>query len=66
MKKFIKGLFNTNTGYFINTISYYYECKYYTGYILCKGFIIFGIPGYDRIEIFLNKNDAETSLNNLK
>ena len=46
----MKKIFNLNTGYFIKELIYDYESKYYIGYMICKGYIIFGIPGYDVIK----------------
>lgn len=46
---FFKKIFNLNTGYFIKKLPYEYENKYYIGYMICKGYIIFGISGYDVI-----------------
>jgi hypothetical protein len=59
----LKKLFNTNTGYFLNTLTYFYNGKVETGYILCKGYIMFGIPGYSRLNVFVDKNEAEAALN---
>ena len=59
----LKKLFNTNTGYFIKNQTYSYEGKVEIGYILCKGYIMFGIPGYDRLNVFVDKNEAEATLN---
>lgn len=66
MKKLIKKLFNLNTGYFLNTHPYYYKGEKEIGYSLCRGYIMFGIPGYKRINIFTNKLDAHSALNTFK
>lgn len=58
MKNIFKKLFNLNTGYFINEVSYFYEGRTYIGYVLCKGYVLFGIPGYDKIDCFVDKSDA--------
>lgn len=65
MKNLFKKLFNTNTGYFIKSVFYYYNGENHIGYIICKGYIMFGIPGYDRIEILIDKTEAETKLKKL-
>ena len=62
----LKKLFNSNTGYFLNTHVYDYQGKPQIGYVLCKGYIMFGIPGYDRLGVFIDKDEAETALNNLQ
>ena len=59
----IKKLFNSNTGYFINTLTYFYKGKVEIGYILCKGYIMFGITGYSRLNVFVDKSEAESALN---
>ena len=59
MKKIFKKLFNLNTGYFINQVPYDYEGKTYTGYIVCQRYVLFGIPGYDRVGFFVDKDDAD-------
>jgi len=60
MRKIIKKLFNTNTGYFLESIPYYYEGEQYIGYVVRRGYIMFGIPGHTKVSIFLNKSDAES------
>jgi hypothetical protein len=60
--KLIKKLFNSNTGYFLNSHTYYYKEKEEIGYILCRGYVMFGIPGYKRITMFTNKLDAQSAL----
>ena len=61
--KWFKTLFNTNTGYFIDKLVYYYEGEPYLGYILCQGYVLFVIPGYDRVGIYCDK---ESLLNSMK
>ena len=58
IKKLFNKIFNTNTGYFIRSHVYKYNGTRQIGYILCKGYIMFGIPGYDRIEIYLTREEA--------
>jgi hypothetical protein len=58
----LKKLFNSNTGYFLNTQTYYYKGNFEIGYILCKGYKIFGIHGYRRLNVFVDKNEAEAAL----
>lgn len=59
IKSLFKKVFNTNTGYFIQTHLYFYGGKPAVGYVLCKGYIMFGIPGYDRIGVFVDKAEAK-------
>ena len=58
VRKIFKKIFNTNTGYFIKEISFPYKGIRAVGYVLCKGYIMFGIPGYDRIGVYLDKQEA--------
>ena len=58
----IRKFFNLNTGYFINTHNYFYNGILEEGYIICKGYILFGLFGFDRIEIHTNKEEAEERL----
>lgn len=58
VRKIFKNIFNSNTGYFIKEISYSYKGIHAVGYVLCKGYIMFGIPGYDRIGVYLDKQEA--------
>jgi len=55
----LKKIFNTNTGYFIKRVPYQSEGRHYIGYVLCRGYIMFGIPGYDKIEVYTDKTEAE-------
>lgn len=55
-------LFNLNTGYFINNIRYYYNSKPYLGFQLCKGYRIFGIPGYDTLALCCDRESLENEL----
>lgn len=59
MKKIFKKIFNLNTGYFVNPVPYDWEGKTYTGYTVCQGYILFGIPGYSRVGFFVDKEDAD-------
>lgn len=61
----LKKLFNSNTGYFINTHHYRYNCKNEVGYIVCQGYRMFGIFGFDRLEVFTDKKEAENYLKSL-
>ena len=65
-KSTLRKLFNTNTGYFLKSVLYFYNGNAEIGFILCKGFILFGISGYDRINYFVDKKDAEKELNFFK
>ena len=62
MKKLFSKIFNLNTGTFIKELVYYYEGKAYVGYIVCRGYILFGLFGYDRLEYCLTKKEAENSI----
>jgi len=66
VREMFKKIFNTNTGYFIKPHVYRYSETQEIGYILCKGYIMFGIPGYDRIEIYLDWEEAIRILNQIQ
>jgi hypothetical protein len=57
--KMLKKIFNTNTGYFIKKVTYDFRGNYEIGYVLCKGYVIFGIPGYDVIGVYTDKPKLE-------
>ena len=59
IKSLFEKVFNTNTGYFIKEVSYFYKGVNAVGFILCKGYIMFGIPGYDRVGVFVDKAEAK-------
>ncbi len=63
MKNLFKRLFNTNTGYFLESCVYKYEGKYYIGYFLRKGYRLFGISGHDTIDSFLDMDSVNEYLN---
>ena len=65
MKQFIKLLFNLNTGYFINTYNYYHNGILEEGYVICKGYILFGISGYDKVEFHYDLYLAKERLKRL-
>ena len=58
LKKLSEFLLNTNTGYFIKEHLYYWEGTLKIGFVLCKGYSILGIPGWDRVGVFLTKEEA--------
>ena len=58
MKKLFRFIFNPNAGYFIYTHPYTYQGELCTGYVVCQRFVVFGIPGYDRLEYFFDKEMA--------
>ena len=66
--KFIKSGFDTNLGYTAIERSYMYEGKPHLGYVLVKNYVIFWIPGYDRISVFIDKKALEEylELNSIK
>ena len=65
---FIKSGFNTNLGYTAIERFYMYNGKPYMGYVLVKNYVIFWIPGYDRISVFIDKESLEEylELNSIK
>jgi hypothetical protein len=63
--KILKKIFNANTGYFIKNHTYYYDGKPHVGYIVCRGYVMFGITGYDKVDIFVEKNEADEFINKL-
>jgi hypothetical protein len=62
---FQKG-FNTNNGYSIIERLYPYDNKLHTGYVLVKNYTMLWIKGYDRIEVFCDKNELDKYLRNEK
>jgi hypothetical protein len=58
----LKKLFSTNTGYFLNTHLYDYEGDTYIGYVLCRSYVFFGIEGYTKIKVFVEKDEADAAL----
>lgn len=62
----LRRIFNSNTGYFLNHHTYHYKGEEEIGYILCRGYVMFGIPGYKKLSIFTNKSEAEATLLKLK
>jgi hypothetical protein len=66
MEKILERIFNTNKDYFIKSVVYEYEGKSEIGYVLCKGYILFGIKGYKRIGYFVEKNEADAKLKIMK
>ena len=57
--KFLKSGFNSNLGYSIINRTYFYEGKSYIGFILAKNYTMFWIPGYDKVEVFCDKNSLD-------
>ena len=47
----LKKIFNLNTGYFVNNVTFDYEGKPTLGFELCRGYIMFGVYGYDKLII---------------
>jgi hypothetical protein len=68
MIKFIKSGFNTNCGYSILKRTYNYLGVTHIGYMLIKNYTFFWIPGYDRIEVFIDKKQLQEylELNSIK
>ena len=66
--KFIKSGFNTNLGYTAIERFYMYNGKPSMGYVLVKNYVIFWIPGYDRISVFIDRESLEEylELNSIK
>lgn len=62
LKKILNFFFNPNTGYYLNPVPYEYKGESCMGYVLCKGYVILGIPGYERIDIFPDREEAEEAL----
>jgi hypothetical protein len=58
VRQMLKKIFNTNTGYFIKEVTYYFEGNYEIGYVLCKGYLMFGIPGYDVVRVYTDRTEA--------
>ena len=66
LKRIGRIFFDFNTGYFLKSVTYYYNGEYHVGYILCRGWKIFGIHGYDRIKVFIDRIQAKDELNKLQ
>lgn len=68
MIKFLKSGFNTNCGYSVLTRTYNYVGKPQIGYVLVKNYVMFWLPGYDRIEVFTDKEslDQYLEINSIK
>ena len=66
VRQMLKKIFNTNTGYFIKTVVYFYREDSKIGYVLCKGYLMFGIPGYDVVEIYIDETKAREAQAKLK
>lgn len=61
IQTFFKKGFNTNTGYSVEERLYpsYTENKLHIGYVLIKNYTMIWIKGYDRIEVFINKEELD-------
>jgi hypothetical protein len=56
-------IFNLNTGFFVNKRPYtHVDGKNYVGYELCQGYVILGIPGYQRLDLCHDKNSLDETL----
>jgi hypothetical protein len=62
MLDFIKSGFNLSLGYSVMKRSYMYGGKPHIGYVLVKNYRIFWIPGYDRIEVFIDEQSMNEYL----
>lgn len=60
--QFFKKGFDTNTGYSVAERLYPYENKLHIGYVLIKNYTMLWIKGYDRIEVFINKEELDKFL----
>jgi len=58
LKEALKKAFNSNTGYFLNRVIYFWEGKSEVGYVLCRGYVMFGIPGFDRVGVYFDYDEA--------
>ena len=58
VRQMLKKIFNTNTGYFIKEVTYDFRGNYEVGYVLCKGYLMFGIPGYDVVRVYTDKTEV--------
>ena len=59
---FFKSCFNWNCGYSVKERTFPFFGKLCTGYVLYKHYICFWIPGYDRVEVFIDKQSLEQYL----
>jgi len=58
LMNFILSGFQTHTGYTLATHLYYYDGKPQIGFVLRKHYVMFWIPGYDKVETFVTQKDA--------
>ncbi len=65
MKKLFKFLFNTDGGYFLKEVFYDYKGRTELGFIICKGYRMFGIFGYDKIAACGNIDDVNETVKRL-
>ena len=66
MKKLFSKIFNSDTGSFIEEVVYFYEGKPLIGYVVYRGYIMFGLCGHDTLGVFLTRDEAEKFIEILK
>ena len=66
LKTLLGKLFNTNTGYWIETRLYQYNGKVEIGYVIYKGFVMFGISGKDKVNVYVDLKEAKETLEKVK
>jgi len=62
---FFASGFRSCTGYTLATHLYYYEGKPQIGYVTRKHYVMFWISGYDKIGVYLTKQEALESAKQL-
>lgn len=65
IKSFFKSGFRLCTGHSLATQLYYWEGKPQIGYIIRRHYVIFWIPGYDRIGAYATQKEAVDSAKEL-
>ncbi len=65
MKQIWKKFFNPNVGYYLKQVYYQYNDERCVGYVICRGFIFFGLFGYDKIECCVDMREVNETLSRL-
>ena len=55
---FFASGFQSHTGYTLATHLYYYDDKPQIGFVLRKHYVLFWIPGFDKVATFVTQKEA--------
>jgi hypothetical protein len=58
ISNFFKSGFRSCTGHSLATHLYYYEGKPQIGFTIRKHYVMFWIPGYDRVGVYVTQQEA--------